>query len=76
MRKTVHSNSLREFTFENMLINKEEQNLLIESDDSDANEIIYHANRPLGENENINQEVVRYNLRRNHRRPECYGAPV
>ena len=76
MRKTVHSNSLREFTYENMPISKEEQNVLIESDDSDATEIIYHANRPLVENENINQEAVRYNLRQNRRRPERYGAPV
>ena len=75
-RKIVHSNSLREFTFENMPINKEEQNLLSESDDSDADEIVYCANRPLVENENINKEAVRYNLRRNRRRPERYGAPV
>ena len=74
-RRVVHVNNLRPFSVDR--VEPEYNNeLLAESDGSDDDEFMYIVTKPAVGNENVLQEPVRYNLRRNRRQPDRYGVPI
>ena len=74
-RRVVHVNNLRPFSVDR--VEPENNNeLLAESDGSDDDEFMYIVTKPAVGNENVLQEPVRYNLRRNRRQPDRYGVPI